>query len=178
MGVLGCCGGAAASVQSDPPVSRSDLIVSPVNGAERLVRFYQAAKRTLDVYTELLGNLTLESELVAAVKRGVRVRLIAPEHVNDGTAEIQQLQDDSLAALAAAGVDVHASGPNETAQLPYMHARAAVVDGKIAYLGSISLSPDSITFNREMGLVLRQRVLVRKLAAQFQSDYDLRTTKF
>jgi len=161
-----------------PPVSRSDLIVSPVNGAERLVRFYQAAKRTLDVYTELLGNLTLESELVAAVKRGVRVRLIAPEHVSDGTAEIQQLQDDSLAALAAAGVDVHASGPNETAQLPYMHARAAVVDGKIAYLGSISLSPDSITFNREMGLVLRQRVLVRKLAAQFQSDYDLRTTKF
>jgi phosphatidylserine/phosphatidylglycerophosphate/cardiolipin synthase-like enzyme len=98
--------------------------------------------------------------------------------VNDGTAEIQQLQDDSLAALAAAEVDVHVSGPNETAQLPYMHARAAVVDGKVAYLGSISLSPDSITFNREMGLVLRQRVLVRKLEEQFQSDYGLRTTKF
>jgi phosphatidylserine/phosphatidylglycerophosphate/cardiolipin synthase-like enzyme len=161
-----------------PPVSRSDLIVSPVNGAERLVRFYQGAKRTLDVYTELLGNLTLESELVAAVKRGVRVRLIAPEQVNDGTMEIRQLQYDSLVALADAGVDVHVSGPDETAQLPYMHARAAVVDGKIAYLGSISLSPDSITFNREMGLILRQRVLVRKLEAQFQSDYDLRTTKF
>jgi phosphatidylserine/phosphatidylglycerophosphate/cardiolipin synthase-like enzyme len=175
----------SAAVGEQPPpfnptplISRSDLIVSPVNGAERLVRFYQAAKRTLDVYTEPLGNLTLESELVAAVKRGVRVRLIAPEHVNDGTAEIQQLQDDSLAALAAAGVDVHVSGPNETAQLPYMHARAAVVDGKVAYLGSISLSPDSITFNREMGLVLRQRVLVRKLEEQFQSDYGLRTTKF
>ena len=152
-------------------------MVSPVNGAERLVRFYQAGKRTLDVYTELLGNLTLESELVAAVKRGVRVRLIA-QQVNDGTTEIQQLQYDSLAGLAAAGVDVRVSNPDENAQLPYMHARAAVVDGKIAYLGSISLSPDSITFNREMGLISRQRVLVRKLEAQFQSDYDLRTTKF
>ncbi len=161
-----------------PPISRSDLLVSPVNSAERLVRLYQVAERTLDIYTELLGNLTLESELVAAVKRGVRVRLIAPVQVNGGTKKIQQLQIDSLMALAGAGVDVHVSGPVETRQLPYMHARAAVIDGKIAYLGSISLSPDSITFNREMGLVLQQPFLVRALAAQFQSDYRSRTTRF
>jgi cardiolipin synthase A/B len=161
-----------------PPISGSDLLVSPVNSAERLVRLYQVAERTLDIYTELLGNLTLESELVAAVKRGARVRLIAPVQVNGGTKEIQQLQIDSLMALAGAGVDVHVSGPVETRQLPYMHARAAVVDGKIAYLGSISLSPDSITFNREMGLVLRQPFLARALGAQFQSDYRLRTTRF
>jgi cardiolipin synthase A/B len=161
-----------------PPISRRDLIVSPVNGAERLVGFYQEARRTLDVYTELLGNLTLESELVAAVNRGVRVRLIAPVQVNGGTPEIQKLQDDSLAALAAAGVDVHVSGPDESAGLPYMHARAALVDGEIAYLGSISLSPDSITFNREMGLILREEAVLRKLQAQFESDYDLRTRKF
>ncbi|HEY3910127.1 MAG TPA: phospholipase D-like domain-containing protein [Stellaceae bacterium] len=161
-----------------PPISRNDLIISPVNGAERLVRLYQTATRTLDVYTELLGNLTLESELVAAVARGVRVRLIAPEQVNGGTPEIQQLQLDALAALAVAGVDVHVSGPDETAKLPYMHARAAVVDGKIAYLGSISLSPDSITFNREMGLILQQPSIVRALGAQFQSDYERRTRRF
>jgi cardiolipin synthase len=160
------------------PISRGDLIISPINGAKRLVRLYQAAERTLDVYTELLGNLTLESELVAAVKRGVRVRLIAPVQVNGATPEIQQLQIDSLTALATAGVDVHVSGPAESAELPYMHARSAVVDGKVAYLGSISLSPDSITFNREMGLVSRQPLLVRALAGQFQSDYQLRTKKF
>ena len=33
-----------------PPISRRDLIVSPVNGAERLVGLYQKARRTLDVY--------------------------------------------------------------------------------------------------------------------------------
>jgi phosphatidylserine/phosphatidylglycerophosphate/cardiolipin synthase-like enzyme len=115
---------------------------------------------------------------MAAVKRGVRVRLIAPEQVNGSTTEIQQLQDDSLAALAAAGVDVHVSGPTQSAQLPYMHARAVVVDGKVAYLGSISLSPNSITFNREMGMILRRQVFVRKLEAQFRSDFNLRTTKF
>ncbi|MGA2404012.1 MAG: phospholipase D-like domain-containing protein [Syntrophobacteraceae bacterium] len=161
-----------------PRISRSDLIVSPVNGAELLVGLYQQARRTLDVYTELLGNLTLESELVAAVKRGVRVRLIAPRDVNGGTPDIQELQLASLAALATAGVQVHVSGPNESAELPYMHARAALIDGKTAYLGSISLSPDSIAFNREMGLILQEDILVRKLQAQFESDYHLRTIEF
>lgn len=161
-----------------PPISRSDLIVSPTNGAERLVGLYQRARRSLDVYTELLGNPTLESELVAAVKRGVSVRLIAPLKVNGATHEIQDLQRASLEALSGAGVQVHVSGENETAELPYMHARAAVIDGKTAYLGSISLSPESITFNREMGLILHEDRVVRRLKAQFESDYGFRTSSF
>ena len=175
----------SAAVGQDPPafnptpwIFGSDLIVSPVNGAERLVRFYQEAQRTLDVYTELLGSLVLESQLVAAVKRGVRVRLIAPVAVNGGTPEIQELRLASLAALAAAGVHVHVSGPEESVERPYMHARAAVVDGEIAYIGSISLSADSIAFNREMGLILREHGVVRKLQAQFESDYHFLTRDF
>lgn len=175
----------SAEVGQPPPpfnptarISGSELMISPVNSADRLVRLYQKAKRTLDVYTELLGNLTLESELFAAVKRGVRVRLIAPVQVNGGTPEIQQLQTDSLKALVAAGVQVHVSGPEKSAQLPYMHARAAIVDGRIAYLGSVSLSPDSITFNREMGLISQRPLLVHELDAQFQSDYLSRTTSY
>jgi phosphatidylserine/phosphatidylglycerophosphate/cardiolipin synthase-like enzyme len=163
------------SFNPTPPIFLSDLIISPINGAERLAGLYQRARRSLDVYTELLGNPTLESELVAAVKRGVRVRLIAPLKVNDGTHEIQDLQQASLEALAGAGVQVHVSGQNETAELPYMHARAAVIDGKTAYLGSISLSPESITFNREMGLILHEDRVVRRLKAQFESDYQFRT---
>jgi phosphatidylserine/phosphatidylglycerophosphate/cardiolipin synthase-like enzyme len=175
----------SAEVGQQPPpfnptsrISLTDLMISPINSSDRLVRLYQKAQQTLDVYTELLGNLTLESELFAAVKRGVRVRLIAPVQVNGATPEIQQLQTDSLKALAAAGVDVHVSGPEESAQMPYMHARAAVVDGKISYLGSISLSPSSITFNREMGLISKQPLLVHALEAQFESDYRLRTQPF
>jgi cardiolipin synthase A/B len=175
----------SAEVGQQPPtfnpttrISLTDLMISPINSSDRLVRLYQKALQTLDVYTELLGNLTLESELFAAVKRGVRVRLIAPVQVNGATPEIQQLQTDSLKALAAAGVDVHVSGPEESAQMPYMRARAAVVDGKISYLGSISLSPDSITFNREMGLISKQPLLVHALEAQFESDYRLRTQPF
>ena len=104
--------------------------------------------------------------------------MIAPELVNGAPPDAQQLQASSLAALAAAGVHVHVSGPEQTAQLPYMHARAAVLDGTVAYLGSVSLSPDSATMNREMGLILQQTAVVRKLGAQFESDFTLRTKTF
>jgi len=161
-----------------PRISQRNLLVSPVNSSKQLVEFYQKARKTLDVYTELLGNPVLESELAAAAQRGVAVRLIAPVKVNGATDDVQDLQTKSLAALAAAGVAVHVSGPEESADLPYMHARAAVVDGREAFLGSISLSPSSLGFNREVGVILRQRTVVSQLKNQFESDYQTRTRKF
>lgn len=175
----------SAAVGQEPPpfnptprISQHNLMISPVNSAKQLVEFYQRARKSLDVYTELLGNPVLESELAAAAQRGVSVRLIAPVKVNGGTDEIQDLQTRSLTALAAAGVAVHVSGPAESADLPYMHARAAVVDGREAYLGSISLSPSSLGSNREVGVILRQGAIVRQLKNQFASDYQTRTRKF
>ena len=164
--------------QSPPPYNptpklvSSRLMVAPVNAAVRMTRLYQQARKTLDVYTELLGNPTLESELVAAVRRGVRVRLIAPGTVNNGSEPIQQTQARSLAQLKAAGVVVRVSGPGFDYQHPYMHARAAIVDGRQAYLGSVSLSPDSITFNREAGMYLSDKASIRKLAEQFALDFN------
>lgn len=153
-----------------PTFSDEDLVVAPAQAASRLLDLYGEAQETLDVYSEELGNPTLEGALVAAVERGVRVRLISPLIVNDATPEQEQLQAQSLAALADAGVEVHVSGPEQSATQPYMHARAAIVDGKTGYLGSVSLSPDSTTFNREVGRILHDRPLVRRLARQFESD--------
>jgi cardiolipin synthase A/B len=149
-----------------------DLIVSPVNAAYRLVSFIQKVQRTLDVTSELLGDPTLESELAAAAAKGVRVRLIAPEIVNGATRDIQQLQLSSLSALKAAGIQIHVTRPPESPESPYMHARTAVADGKRAYLGSISLSPDSTTYNREVGVILDDTHFVRTLQNQFEIDFN------
>jgi phosphatidylserine/phosphatidylglycerophosphate/cardiolipin synthase-like enzyme len=159
-----------------PPIGADDrLIVGPVNASSRLTALYEEAQTTLDVYTELLGNRSLESELVAAVTRGVHVRLITPVAVNGATTAQQALQTASIAALERAGIDVHVSGPQEKAQQPYMHARAAIVDDRLAYLGSISLSPDSATENREVGLITDDAATVARLASQFETDYRLHT---
>lgn len=161
-----------------PVITKRHLIISPVNASSQFVSFLQKAKSTLDITSELLGNPTLESELSAAVKRGVRVRLIAPEFVNGASSEEQALQIASLLQLKANGVHVHVTTLPESFQFPYMHARSAVADGKRMYLGSISLSPDSSTYNREVGIILKKKSVVRQLKNQFKTDYHLKSTPF
>ena len=161
-----------------PVIAPRDLIISPVNASEQLVSFIQKAEFSLDVTSELLGNPTLESELIAAVAKGVRVRLISPEIVNNADRQIQELQISSLRKLQAAGVQVHVTLLPETKEMPYMHARTIVADGKRAYLGSVSLSPNSSTFNREVGRILRKRQVVDKLHKQFNTDYHSKSYQF
>lgn len=161
-----------------PPTHMPALLISPVNSSERFVSFIQSAKRTLDVTSELLGNPTLESELAAAVTRGVRVRLIAPEIVNNADLPTQELQIDSLKNLKAAGINVHVTRLPETKDCPYMHARSAVADGKRVYIGSISLSPNSITFNREVGIILKRKHVVKKVQKQFDIDFRSKSSPF
>lgn len=164
-------GQSAPAFNPTPVVTRPDLVVSPVTATWRLVTFIQGARKSLDVATELLGNATLESELAAAVARGVRVRLIAPQFVNGATPDGQDMQIASLTALKTAGVQVHVTRPPETAQTPYMHARIAVADGRRAYLGSVSLSPDAATRNRDVGLISDSRNFVDTLRRQFEIDF-------
>jgi len=152
--------------------------VAPVNAGERLVSLYRQARQTLDVYSELLGNPTLESELAAAVARGVRVRLVSPIRVNNQPESVQTLQIRSLNQLKTAGVAIHVSGPEFDAQSHYMHARADIIDGRRVCLGSISLSPDSITSNREVGMILSAPALRRRLAEQFEHDYRYLTRPY
>jgi len=149
-----------------------DLLVAPINATPKLVALFQSAKEALDVTSELLGNPILEAELAGAAARGVKVRLIAPELVNGGTPEMQALQRDSLRKLNAAGVAVHVTRAPEGFQTPCMHARSAMVDRRVAYLGSISLSPDSATRNRGAGLILRDASVVEKLQRRFDGDFE------
>jgi len=165
-------GAPAPALNPTPAIADANLLVAPINATTGLVSLYRRARRTLDVYSEELGNPTLGAELASAAARGVRVRLITPILVNGAPPAFQAQQDAAVAALAAAGVHIRTSGPVQSATQPYMHARAAVVDGgRLGYVGSISLSPDSATVNREFGMVLHRGRALRELRDRFEADF-------
>lgn len=164
-------GGDEVPFNPTPQLTAAPLAVGPVNAASRLTTFIQYARRSLDVTTELLGNAALESELVAAVRRGVAVRLISPLCVNGATPDIRTLQNASLKRLQENGVQVHVTGPGQTFQKPYMHARSMLADGGRLYIGSISFSPDSSTFNREAGLFMYDWAAVAVYRSRFNQDF-------
>ncbi len=155
-----------------PPLRVPDLIWSPVDASDTLTTLIQQARHTIDATTEWLDDPYLESQLIAAARRGVRVRLILPL-----TPRNDSSNDAGIALLASQGVQVRVSigqYPPSTA-LPYMHAKTMIVDGRLAYLGSVDLQTDSTSRDRGLGILLRQRGFVARLGAQFRSDWSMAT---
>ncbi|HEV3168146.1 MAG TPA: phospholipase D-like domain-containing protein, partial [Isosphaeraceae bacterium] len=116
-----------------PPLRVADLLWGPVDASAKLTPLIQKARHSIDATTELLGDPYLESELIAAAKRGVHVRLILPIVPREGASNVP-----GIALLTSQGVDVRVTidqNPPPTAE-PYMHAKTMVVDGRLAYLGS------------------------------------------
>jgi phosphatidylserine/phosphatidylglycerophosphate/cardiolipin synthase-like enzyme len=152
-----------------PPVSVPNLIWSPINASAKLTSLIQGARHTIDATTELLDDPYLESALIAAASRGVQVRLILPAVPRTGS------NAAGIALLASHGVDVRVTIGQDppVGALPYMHAKTMIVDGKLAYLGSIDLQTASTSDDRELGILFRQPGLIAPLRAQFVSDWAL-----
>jgi len=51
-----------------------------------------------------------------------------------------------------------------------MHAKAMIIDGDTAYVGSINFTKNSIERNREIGLIFTDSVAINFLEKNFLSD--------
>jgi hypothetical protein len=129
------------------------LVVSPTNSRSDLQGLIDGARRTLDLYAEEVQDGSIESHLMRAARRGVRVRLIT--------------------STASAGVDtVRAGGVTVTlVPRPFVHAKAIVADGRRLFVGSENLSSASLDQNREIGILLSDSGLAAQVERIFDSDW-------
>lgn len=128
-----------------------NLVVSPLNARARLLRLIAGARHTLDVYAEVIQDRKIDAALMAAARRGVRVRV-----VTTGMGD--------AALLARKGIHV------VVRKKPYIHAKVIVVDNKTLFIGSENLSTTSLDHNREVGLILSDRSAIRVVEAAFARD--------
>ncbi len=144
------------------------LIWGPTNANAQLSRLIQSARSSLLITTELLDDLYLESQIIAAAQRGVRVRIITPLTTREGTDNSQAIH-----LLEANGVQVRITPTLYPmgSEPPYMHAKSIIVDGKVAYLGSIDIQTTEATQDRELGVILSQHLVVSRMTMQFQRDW-------
>ncbi len=105
-----------------------------------------------------------DEEIVAALEqapsRGVTVRLIVS---NDS--EENDRGREERARLAARGVQVR------LARGLYIHAKMVLVDGKRAFVGSQNFTTASLDLNRELGILLNDRITIARLARTFEEDF-------
>jgi phosphatidylserine/phosphatidylglycerophosphate/cardiolipin synthase-like enzyme len=136
-----------------PSLTYGDLVISPYNSRSRLDGLINSAKHTLDLYQEEVDDANVEGRLIAAHKRGVRVRLITSD--------------------ASSGVDTLRAGGIAVAIMshPYVHAKAIVADGTRVFIGSENISATSLDRNREAGIIRNDRALASIVEGAFAADW-------
>jgi cardiolipin synthase len=153
----------AADFAATPYVPAGNLLVAPVNARDQLVLLIQAAKSTIDLEGEELSDYKIANALVAAQARGVKVRAVVAN--NAPTAS----QMSVVAQLKTGGVAVVSLGT------PYIHAKAMVVDGAQAYVGSENFTTGSLQYNRELGLITTNAPTAATIGKTIAKDFTAGT---
>ena len=127
-----------------------DLVVSPENARSRLHTFLRKARTTLDIYDPNVADDEMLALLEKKALRGVRIRII-------GALEKKWAKADFAAVQKLRGMR--------------LHVRAIVRDGRRAFIGSQSLRKLELDERREVGIIIRDRKVVRKVEKVFNGDW-------
>jgi len=139
---------------------------SPTGGSESMHLMYlmaiTAARETIDLSAAYFvpDELTIRT-LIAAAKRGVRVRLITPGHIIDSDL-VRAASRDSWPELLAAGVQISEYQPT------MYHVKTLIVDKLLVSVGSTNFDNRSFSINDEANL----NVLDAGFAAQMTDIYE------
>jgi cardiolipin synthase len=158
----------APQVPALPGDSAMVLRSSPTGGSNDLKRLYlltiAAARHTLDISSPyFLTDESSEWSLAAAVKRGVRVRVLVEGDLTDAK-PVKYASRYAYQHLLDEGIEIYEYQPT------MMHAKAMVVDGIWSMFGSANFDNRSLELNDEMNVVVSDRGLAARLDADFEQD--------
>jgi len=143
-----------------PPTSVSGpLVVAPINALADVTTLIGQAKSTIDIEVEELSDYHTADALKAALGKGVKVRVVLSNATQTSSGQ------SAVAEIKGAG------GQLVELATPYVHAKAIVIDGATAFVGSENLSTGSLEYNRELGVIFSIASEVQKVATTISGDF-------
>ncbi|MFL6657942.1 MAG: phospholipase D-like domain-containing protein [Massilia sp.] len=146
---------------------------SPTGGSESMLLMYlmsiTAARHSIDLSSSYFvpDDLTIKA-LVAAAKRGVKVRIITPGKFID-SAVVRAASRARWGELLRAGVVIAEYQPT------MYHVKALVVDALMVSVGSTNFDNRSFTLNDEANLNVIDADFAREQVRIFDADWKLAT---
>jgi cardiolipin synthase len=123
------------------------FVVSPETSRARLTAFIKGAKKQLLIYDEKVSDNLIQRLLADRVKAGVEIRIIGKLEKSIQGIEVRKLTDMRL------------------------HVRAMVRDGAAAFVGSQSLRKLELDGRREVGIIVADARMAKKIQTVFESDW-------
>jgi phosphatidylserine/phosphatidylglycerophosphate/cardiolipin synthase-like enzyme len=124
------------------------LVVSPENSRALLTGFIKGARRELLIYDAQVSDNAIQKVLAERAAAGVKIRILG--RLEKGNRDIKVRKLGTLR----------------------LHVRAIIRDGKAAFIGSQSLRKLELEGRREVGIIIRNGGVVRKLQTVFESDWE------
>jgi phosphatidylserine/phosphatidylglycerophosphate/cardiolipin synthase-like enzyme len=127
--------------------ANSNLIVSPETSRSALTAFLKGTRGELAIYDARLNDAAMIKVLEGLAARGVRIRVIGALKRGCDGFEVRALEGMRL------------------------HVRAIVRDGMRVFVGSQSLSKEELDSRREVGLLVNNPTVARKVLQVFEQDW-------
>lgn len=148
---------ASGTPTAAPNLECTRLIVSPTNSKQRLLEHIKSAKSTLDLEVMYVSETTIRNEVGAAKARGVNVRVLILDPL-----------DESVAYFKGLGIPVKEPGPF------FLHAKLIIADN-VAFVGSENMSFTALSKNREVGALVFEPSAFASIQSQFDTDWNAST---
>ncbi len=127
---------------------KSHLVVSPENARAMLSAFLAGARRELVIYDANVVDPVMIRLLKERAAKGVKISIIGDMKGKD-----KGIAERKLATMR-------------------LHVRAIVRDGTNAFVGSQSLRKDELENRREVGLIINNPAVARKILTIFEQDWE------
>jgi phosphatidylserine/phosphatidylglycerophosphate/cardiolipin synthase-like enzyme len=118
----------------------------------------------LNIRMFLFTDPTLLNAVIAARKRGVRVRVMLNPARRDGTSENEAAKE----ALTAAGIEVRHSNP----QFAVTHQKSMVIDRKEGFIESFNWKTRDLTVTRDYAVVTTKKEEIAEMVDGFEADWS------
>jgi cardiolipin synthase len=128
------------------------FVVSPANSRKALGSFLKRAKKQLLIYDPKISDKEMLRILQERAKAGVEIKVLG-QLVGRVPFDVKKLAGKRL------------------------HTRTIIRDGRQAFVGSQSLRAAELDLRRELGLIIQDAKVVRKLIDTFESDWALTNVK-
>jgi cardiolipin synthase len=123
----------------------------------------EAARRSIDITNPyFVPDRKMSATIVAAVRRGVRVRVLVPE-VSDHP-WVREASRRQFGPMLRVGVEIFEYLP------ALLHAKTVVVDGEWATVGSTNFDNRSFALNEEVNATIYDPDIARRLGRDFEED--------
>ena len=139
------------------------LVVLPDDTAEPFLAAIGAARKSLRIKMFLFSDPALLAAVIAAHKRGVRVRVM----LNPARRSGEEENAATRRALEKAGVDVNDSNP----AFDLTHEKSMVVDDEVGFVKSLNWETRNLTETRDYAVITRVPEEVAEMIAGFEADW-------